>query len=139
MGTPAPAPVPLEQEIRGKRKVRHAAAYRSPYVRRVINLNKKYKTQEYSVWRWIIQEGQDKIEHVFEAGDLFCIRKHMATLRPRSRLYYSVIDIWDALMNEKETYKAVESPMCLFLNIGLSIVPLDETRSKDEQYKIYVT
>ncbi|KAK1391939.1 hypothetical protein POM88_010995 [Heracleum sosnowskyi] len=105
MGTPAPAhddkmgtPAPLEQEIRGKRKVRPAAAYRSPYVRR-----------------------------------------HMANLRPRTRLYYSVIDIWVALMNEKETYKAAESPMCLFLNIGLSIVPLDETRSEDEQYNIYVT
>ncbi|KAK1392418.1 hypothetical protein POM88_011474 [Heracleum sosnowskyi] len=41
MGTPSPAhddkmgtPEPLEQEIRGKRKVRLAAAYRSPYVRR---------------------------------------------------------------------------------------------------------
>ncbi|KAK1360718.1 hypothetical protein POM88_045192 [Heracleum sosnowskyi] len=146
MGTPAPAdddkmgtPAPLEQEIRGKRKLRPAAAYRSPYVRRVIDLNEKYKTQEYAVWRWIIQEGQDKLEHVFEAGDLFCIRKHMATLRPRTRLYYSVIDIWAALMNEKETYKAAESPKRLFLNIGLSIVPLDETKSEDEQYKIYVT
>ncbi|KAK1387304.1 hypothetical protein POM88_015482 [Heracleum sosnowskyi] len=78
MGTPAPAdddkigtPAPLEQEIRGKRKLRPAAAYRSPYVRRVIDLNEKYKTQEYAVWRWIIQEGQDKLEHVFEAGEIY--------------------------------------------------------------------
>lgn len=100
MVTPAPA----EHEKKDKRKL--DAPYRSPYVRRIIDLKAKYTTQNYAIWRWIIQEGQDLLEHVFVAGDLFCIRKHMATLRPRERLYYSVIDVWSALMNEKETYKA---------------------------------
>lgn len=45
----------------------------------------------------------------------------MATLRPGEEIYYSVIDVWSALMNEKETYKAAESPSRLFFNIGLSV------------------
>lgn len=54
MVTPAPA----EQEKKSKREVKLAAPYRSPYVRRIIDLNAKYTTQHYAVWRWIIHEGQ---------------------------------------------------------------------------------
>lgn len=61
-------------------------------------------------------------EQVFKYGDAFCIRKHIATLRPGQKLYYFVIDVWSALMNEKETYKSAESPSRLFFNIALSVI-----------------
>lgn len=55
--TPAVKP----QEKRTKREAKLGAAYRSPYVRREIDLNAKYSTKEYAVWRWIIQNGKDKL------------------------------------------------------------------------------
>ncbi|KAK1375236.1 hypothetical protein POM88_031429 [Heracleum sosnowskyi] len=132
-------PAPKTKEERTRRGARPGVAYRSPYVRREIDLNAKYSVQDYSVWRWIIQKEKDKYEHVFKYGDEFCIRKHIATLRPGQKLYYSVIDVWSTLMNEKETYKSAESPLRLFFNIALSVAPLDDNYLQDEQYKIFET
>ncbi|KAK1393896.1 hypothetical protein POM88_012952 [Heracleum sosnowskyi] len=132
-------PAPKTKEERTRRGARPGVAYRSPYVRREIDLNAKYSVQDYAVWRWIIQKEKDKYEHVFKYGDEFCIRKHIATLRPGQKLYYSVIDVWSTLMNEKETYKSAESPLRLFFNIALSVAPLDDNYSQDEQYKIFET
>ncbi|KAK1364384.1 hypothetical protein POM88_039945 [Heracleum sosnowskyi] len=58
MGTPAPAhddkmgtPAPLEQEIRGKRKLRPAAAYRSPYVRMIVPLDEtRSEDEQYKIY-----------------------------------------------------------------------------------------
>lgn len=61
-------------------------------------------------------------EHVFNHGEQFCIRKHMASLRYGKHVYYSVIDVWSTLMNEKENYKAPDSPLRLFFNIGCSVI-----------------
>ncbi|KAK1375617.1 hypothetical protein POM88_031810 [Heracleum sosnowskyi] len=61
-------PMP-QQLIREKRETKITAAYRSPYIQREIDKNSKYSTQEYAVWRWIIQKGKDDIEHVFNYGE----------------------------------------------------------------------
>lgn len=53
-------PAPQQQEKKSRRKTRLGAAYRSPYFCREIDLNEKYSTQDYAVWRWLIQEGKDK-------------------------------------------------------------------------------
>ncbi|KAK1380013.1 hypothetical protein POM88_026757 [Heracleum sosnowskyi] len=132
-------PTPEECEKRTKRETKIGAAYRSPYVRRDINLGSKYSTQDYAVWRWLIQDGKDKYERVFQYGNVFCYRKHLATLRPSKKLYYCVVDVWSALMNEKETYKSAESPLRLFFDTGLSIGPLNKEKTEAEQYKIFVT
>lgn len=57
MVTPALA----QQERRSKRETKLTAAYRSPYVQRIIDLNEKYSTQDYSVWRWLLQKEQDQL------------------------------------------------------------------------------
>ncbi|KAK1369641.1 hypothetical protein POM88_035733 [Heracleum sosnowskyi] len=93
-------PTPEECEKRTKRGTNIGAAYRSPYVRRDINLGSKYSTQDYAVWIWLIQDGKDKYERVFQYGNVFCYRKHLATLSPSKKLYYYVVDVWSALMNE---------------------------------------
>ncbi|KAK1373078.1 hypothetical protein POM88_029271 [Heracleum sosnowskyi] len=103
-----------------KRETKVTAAYRSPYVQRKININTKYSTQEYAVWRWIIQKGKNDIEHVFDYKEQYCIREHKATLRPGEKIYTSVIDVWCTLLNDKEKYKSPESPLRLFFNIGFS-------------------
>ncbi|KAK1402241.1 hypothetical protein POM88_001846 [Heracleum sosnowskyi] len=132
-------PTPEECEKRTKRETKIGAAYRSPYVRRDINLGSKYSTQDYAVWRWLIQDGKDKYERVFQYGNVFYYRKHLATLSPSKKLYYCVVDVWSALMNEKETYKSAESPLRLFFDTGLSIGPLNKEKTEAEQYKIFVT
>ncbi|WOH14714.1 hypothetical protein DCAR_0934236 [Daucus carota subsp. sativus] len=38
-------------------------------------------------------------------------------------------------MNARENYKSTESPMRLYMDIGLSIAPLDDKKSNDEQYE----
>ncbi|KAK1382116.1 hypothetical protein POM88_019851 [Heracleum sosnowskyi] len=127
-------PMP-QQLIREKREKKIIAAYRSPYVQREIDINTKYSTQEYAVWRWIIQKGKDDIEHVFNYGEQYCIREHMATLRPGEKIYTSVIDVWCTLLNDKEKYKSPESPLRLFFNVGFSVGPLDDNKSEEDQYE----
>ncbi|KAK1351234.1 hypothetical protein POM88_054551 [Heracleum sosnowskyi] len=100
-----------------------------------IDINTKYSTQEYDVWRWIIQKGKDDIEHVFNYGEQYCIREHMATLRPGEKIYTSVIDVWCTLLNDKEKYKSPESPLRLFFNVGFSVGPLDDSKSEEDQYE----
>lgn len=52
---------PLPQDKMPKRKTKLAAIYLSPYVQRNVDLNAKYSTEEYSTWRWIIQQGKDPL------------------------------------------------------------------------------
>lgn len=53
-------PAPEIKEEKTKREAKLGAVYRSPYVRREIDMNAKYSVQDYAVWRWIIQKGKDK-------------------------------------------------------------------------------
>ncbi|KAK1359676.1 hypothetical protein POM88_044150 [Heracleum sosnowskyi] len=113
-------------------------AYRSPYVLREIDITKNYTSQEYAMWRWMMKEGKkDKVEHLFQNGDQYCIREHIESLMPQQNLVYSVMDVWSTLLNEKEKYKATESPLHLFFDIGLSIELFDERKSEDAQYETY--
>ncbi|KAK1388819.1 hypothetical protein POM88_016997 [Heracleum sosnowskyi] len=96
---------PMSQQlIREKRETKVTAAYRSPYVQREIDINTKYSTQEYAVWRWIIQKGKDDVEHVFNYGEQYCIREHMATLRPGEKIYTSV-GLLDNSKSEEDQYE----------------------------------
>lgn len=54
-------PLPEKPQKRTRREAKLGVAYRSPYVRREIDLNAKYSTQDYAVWRWIIQTGKSKM------------------------------------------------------------------------------
>lgn len=53
-------PAPEKMEQRTKREAKIGPLYRSPYVRREIDLNEKYSVQDYAVWRWIVQKQKDK-------------------------------------------------------------------------------
>lgn len=53
-------PAPEKKEQRAKREAKLGPAYRSPYVRREIDMNEKYSVQDYAIWRWIIQKEKNK-------------------------------------------------------------------------------
>lgn len=54
-------PAPEEHQKRKRREIKPPAVYRSPYVERDIDINKKYSTQEYAVWRWILKKGRNEM------------------------------------------------------------------------------
>lgn len=49
---------------------------------------------------------------------MFCIKEHMLTLKPKTSIYYSVIDTWATILNDSEKYKLDDSPLRLFCTVG---------------------
>lgn len=132
--TPLP---PKEPEKRIKRDIKVGPAFRSPYIQRNIDINSSYSKQEIAVYRWMIQDGKNDMEHIFVYGQHTFIREVVRTLMPENRLSYAVIDMWSILLNARENYKSTEAPMRIFMDIGCSIAPLDEKKTSAVQYELF--
>ncbi|KAK1353775.1 hypothetical protein POM88_052140 [Heracleum sosnowskyi] len=132
--TPVP---PKEPEKRTKRNVKVGPAFRSPYIERNIDINSSYSNQEIAVYRWMIQEKMNDMEHIFVYGNHTVIRELFKTLIPGQKLSYGIIDVWSILMNDRENYKSMEAPMHLYMDIDVSLAPLDERNTKEVQYELF--
>ncbi|KAK1353755.1 hypothetical protein POM88_052120 [Heracleum sosnowskyi] len=122
--TPVP---PKEPEKRTKRNVKVGPAFRSPYIERNIDINSSYSNQEIVIYR----------EHIFVYGKHTVIRELFKTLIPGQKLSYGIIDVWSLLMNDRENYKSMEAPMRLYMDIDVSLAPLDERNTKEVQYELF--
>ncbi|XP_074377783.1 uncharacterized protein LOC141719309 [Apium graveolens] len=125
------------QKNRTKREIKVGPAFRSPYIQRNIDINSSYSRQEIAVYRWMIDENMDDTAKVFVSGDYTCFAEVLKTLKLKEKLSCVVIDIWSILMNARENYKSTESPMRLYMDIGLSIALLDETKTREAQYELF--
>ncbi|KAK1395321.1 hypothetical protein POM88_014377 [Heracleum sosnowskyi] len=132
--TPVP---PKEPEKRTNRNAKVGPAFRSPYIERNIDINSSYSNQEIFVYRWMIQEKMNDMEHIFVYGKHAVIRELFKTLIPGQKISYAIINVWSILMNDRENYKSMEAPMRLYMDIDVSLAPLDERNTKEVQYELF--
>ena len=43
------------------------------------------------------------------------------TFKAKEKLYYSLVDVWATLLNDREKYKAPESPLRIFFDTAFSV------------------
>ncbi|KAK1378210.1 hypothetical protein POM88_024954 [Heracleum sosnowskyi] len=129
-------PKPL---VRGKstRHIKLGQYAKSPYIERVIDINGKYIPEDIMMWRYMALQNRDNMEEVFAWKGVKCIREHIQTMKNCTKLYYSVIDTWSTILNDKENYKADESPMRLFCTIGGLKWSLDPQKKVADTYEIF--
>ncbi|KAK1400805.1 hypothetical protein POM88_000410 [Heracleum sosnowskyi] len=129
-------PKPLVRE-KSTRHIKLGQYAKSPYIERVIDINGKYTTEDIMMWRYMALQNRDNMEEVFAWKGVKCIREHIQTMKNCTKLYYSVIDTWSTILNDKEKYKADESPMRLFCTIGRLKWSLDPQKKVADIYQIF--
>ncbi|KAL1805342.1 hypothetical protein ACET3Z_028410 [Daucus carota] len=76
-------------------------------------------------------------EIVFRCKGVKSIREHIQTLRPKTSVYYSVIDVWATILNETEKYKSDDSPLRFFCTVGDLTFSLDPTKRFPETLPLF--
>nr|XP_017240908.1 PREDICTED: uncharacterized protein LOC108213610 isoform X2 [Daucus carota subsp. sativus] len=128
-----PQPQAREKSTRLKKIGPHA---RSPYIDRVVDITKHLGNIDFGFWSFLIQKS-NLLEIVFRCKGVESIREHIQTLRPKTSVYYSVIDVWATILNETEKYKSDNSPLRFFCTVGDLTFSLDPTKRFPETLPIF--
>ncbi|KAL1809480.1 hypothetical protein ACET3Z_026470 [Daucus carota] len=107
----------LPKRLKSTRNIKMGRYAKSPYIQRGIDITAKCTNEDLGLWRFLIQ-NKDPLEPLFLYNGFECIREYMQTLKLKKSVSYSVIDMWAIILNNKENYKADESPLRLFCTIG---------------------
>ncbi|KAL1823980.1 hypothetical protein ACET3Z_010758 [Daucus carota] len=128
-----PQPQAREKSTRLKKIGPHA---RSPYIDRVVDITKHLGNIDFGFWSFLIQKS-NLLEIVFRCKRVESIREHIQTLRPKTSVYYSVIDVWATILNETEKYKSDNSPLRFFCTVGDLTFSLNPTKRFPETLPIF--
>nr|XP_017225085.1 PREDICTED: uncharacterized protein LOC108201304 [Daucus carota subsp. sativus] len=109
---------------------------KSPFINRVIDIKTKLDKTDMGLWLFLVQK-KDMLEMVYSWKGVEIIKEHLQTLKIKTSLYYSVIDVWVTILNDCEKYKSDESPMRLFCNIGHLAFTLDPNKKVSETFTLF--
>ncbi|XP_063940339.1 uncharacterized protein LOC135149228 isoform X2 [Daucus carota subsp. sativus] len=109
---------------------------KSPFINRVIDIKTKLDKTDMGLWLFLVQK-RDMLEMVYSWKGVEIIKEHLQTLKIKTSLYYSVIDVWVTILNDCEKYKSDESPMRLFCNIGHLAFTLDPNKKVSETFTLF--
>ncbi|KAL1824262.1 hypothetical protein ACET3Z_011040 [Daucus carota] len=104
---------------------------KSPFINRVIDIKTKLDKTDMGLWLFLVQ----KKDMLWKGVEI--IKEHLQTLKIKTSLYYSVIDVWVTILNDCEKYKSEESPMRLFCNIGHLAFTLDPNKKVSETFTLF--
>uniref|UniRef100_A0A164VIV6 Ubiquitin-like protease family profile domain-containing protein n=1 Tax=Daucus carota subsp. sativus TaxID=79200 RepID=A0A164VIV6_DAUCS len=110
-------PEPQGRE-KSKRTKKVGPYQKSPYVNRVIDIKERMNNEDFGYWVFLLKKRSDLLDDLFKWEDVRCIKEHLLTLKPKTSVYYFVIDTWATILNDSEKYKSDESPLKLFCTIG---------------------
>ncbi|KAL1802824.1 hypothetical protein ACET3Z_031471 [Daucus carota] len=133
-----PQPEPQERE-KSKRTKKVGPYQKSPYVNRVIDIKERMNNEDFGYWVFLLKKKGELLDDLFRWEDVRCIKEHLLTLKPKTSVYYSVIDTWATILNDSEKYKADGSPLRLFCTIGDLIFSIDPEKKVTETYDSFAS
>ncbi|KAL1806202.1 hypothetical protein ACET3Z_029270 [Daucus carota] len=133
-----PEPEPQERE-KSKRTKKVGPYQKSPYVNRVIDIKERMNNEDFGYWVFLLKKKGELLDDLFRWEEVRCIKEHLLTLKPKTSVYYSVIDTWATILNDSEKYKADGSPLRLFCTIGDLIFSIDPEKKVTETYDSFAS
>ncbi|KAL1803201.1 hypothetical protein ACET3Z_031848 [Daucus carota] len=95
--------------------------------------------EDFGYWVFLLKKKGELLDDLFRWEEVRCIKEHLLTLKPKTSVYYSVIDTWAKILNDSEKYKADGSPLRLFCTIGDLIFSIDPEKKVTETYDSFAS
>nr|XP_043613911.1 uncharacterized protein LOC122585857 [Erigeron canadensis] len=108
---------------RGRRNLKLPATFKSPYVKRVVDICARLSKLDMKVWQ-LLNDGVGNNTDIIFATKNGCesVRDSVCSLARQGWVAVDVIDSWAALLNIDEEKRNISSPFRLFCHTGMTVL-----------------
>ncbi|KAI3502730.1 hypothetical protein L1887_30991 [Cichorium endivia] len=129
-----------EDGVKGKRKLKVTNPFKSPFMKRTINMTDKLKKEEINFCNAIFTSDIDHNDDVFELDEGDRLTKGFAhCFEENVIIHSSIIDCWAGYLNRMEHFKSDASPRRLFFDTNVvNAYLMDENELEINRRRLFV-